>query len=186
MCAWSRKAPCTSESITPLKNPLMGVEQKALGAFRSGSVTLLGHRQTLPEGDRLFAKACQRWFFRETHHEKSYLVAGRPTFHYSPQHTDLPPQSTPGLLVDDGHMLIQFLGEHLVDPIVTSKVPSLEPGQLDNGMPTRTKLTGIDSASGTTSRAQCQAAIMMRSAVAFATLGRGHFRNTITLKKRTH
>lgn len=34
----------------------MGVEQKALGAFRSGSVTLLGHRQTLPEGDRLFAK----------------------------------------------------------------------------------------------------------------------------------
>ena len=40
---------------------------------------------------------------------------------------------------------------------------------------TITKLTGIGSTSGRKSWAQCQAAIMMRSAVAFATLSAGHY-----------
>jgi hypothetical protein len=91
----------------------------------------------------------------------------------------LPPQSTPGLLADDGSVLVQFLGEHLVNPIIAGETPSLAPRRLVSETLTRTELTGMDPASGRTSRAQCQAAIIMRSAVAFATLGRGQFWHVI-------
>jgi hypothetical protein len=39
-----------------LESRSISIEQKALGDFRGGSVTPLGLRQILPEGDRLFAK----------------------------------------------------------------------------------------------------------------------------------
>lgn len=62
----------------------------------------------------------------------AYLVASRATLHRHPQHAELPPESTSSLEVDDGRVLVQFLNEGFVNPVVTSKIPCLAPRQLAN------------------------------------------------------
>jgi hypothetical protein len=66
-----------------------------------------------------------------------------------------------------------------VNPIITSKIPCLVSGGQSAKTQTRTKLAGIGRASGRKSRAQCQAAIIMKSAVAFATLNGDQFGNAM-------
>ena len=63
------------------------------------------------------------------------LVTGGTAFHHRSQHTELPSQSPSSLAVDDCRVPIQFVDERLVNPIITSKIPCLVPGQLSNESP---------------------------------------------------
>ena len=114
--------------------------------------------------------------FRETLTE-SYLTTRGSTLHLLSQHLELPPQSAPGLMFDRVFVLIQLLDEVFVNPIIASKIPSLTPRKLASEKQTGTKLTGMGSASGrnSNSKAQFQAAIIIRSAVAFAMLNRDSY-----------